>query len=400
MLKNTFHKHGFTIVELLVVIVVIGILAAITVVSYSGITKKATTAALQSDTANASKQLELFKATNGNYPTTNNCAIADNTTNLCLKSSNGTLLTYQIPNITSPKSYTLYASNAAGSQIVMKTNQSSIKNVTKICPTNFVFVAGSITYNTSDFCAMKYEARVQGVDNGYYYTGPNIAESRPTGGPWTGITKANATIAAATACTGCHLMTTAEWMTIAQNIASVASNWSGGIVGNGYIYTGLEYVPSYTFAASDDDSNGYFGVTDNPELIQYNLDHRRTLTLADGQTIWDFTGDAQEWAPETTSGISANIDVEWPNILSSDLNLLTAQLGANPSPAGTGITGANIWESTAILPPDNLRTPRGIGKPYIYSGANGVIRGRNGIFDFRSYNIDSTSSSVGFRSTK
>lgn len=31
------HKRGFTIVELLIVIVVIGILAAITIVAYNGI---------------------------------------------------------------------------------------------------------------------------------------------------------------------------------------------------------------------------------------------------------------------------------------------------------------------------------------------------------------------------
>jgi len=40
-IKNTQKESGFTIVELLVVIVVIGILAAITIVSYVGITAKA-----------------------------------------------------------------------------------------------------------------------------------------------------------------------------------------------------------------------------------------------------------------------------------------------------------------------------------------------------------------------
>jgi len=40
-IKNKQKESGFTIVELLVVIVVIGILAAITIVSYTGITAKA-----------------------------------------------------------------------------------------------------------------------------------------------------------------------------------------------------------------------------------------------------------------------------------------------------------------------------------------------------------------------
>lgn len=47
------RSDGFTIVELLVVIVVIGILAVITIVSYSGISARASEATLAADLANA-----------------------------------------------------------------------------------------------------------------------------------------------------------------------------------------------------------------------------------------------------------------------------------------------------------------------------------------------------------
>ena len=53
-LKNS-KANGFSIVELLIVIVVIGILAAIPIVSYSGVTSRANTAANQSN-ANSVQQ--------------------------------------------------------------------------------------------------------------------------------------------------------------------------------------------------------------------------------------------------------------------------------------------------------------------------------------------------------
>lgn len=60
---------GFTIVELLIVIVVIGILAAITIVSYSGVTNRANTAANQSNANSVLKSAEAVFAENNAYPT-------------------------------------------------------------------------------------------------------------------------------------------------------------------------------------------------------------------------------------------------------------------------------------------------------------------------------------------
>jgi type II secretion system protein G len=64
-------QRGFTIVELLVVIVVIAILAAITIVAYNGIQQRARDSSIRADLANLSKKLELYNADNGTYPTSN-----------------------------------------------------------------------------------------------------------------------------------------------------------------------------------------------------------------------------------------------------------------------------------------------------------------------------------------
>lgn len=64
------HKKqtGFTIVELLIVIVIIGILAAITIVAYNGIQGRARDTQRAQDMQTIVKALEIYKATNGAYP--------------------------------------------------------------------------------------------------------------------------------------------------------------------------------------------------------------------------------------------------------------------------------------------------------------------------------------------
>jgi len=72
---NDYRKsQGFTIVELLIVVVVIGILAAITIISYNGITRQATGAVMKSELGDASKQVAVDHVKNGAYPTSKESA--------------------------------------------------------------------------------------------------------------------------------------------------------------------------------------------------------------------------------------------------------------------------------------------------------------------------------------
>lgn len=91
-MKTHNKKSGFTIVELLIVVVVIAILAAITIVSFNGISQRATSAALQADVNQAMKRIESAKVTSAAnlYPLTQ--------AELGLTASDGATITYNTVN--------------------------------------------------------------------------------------------------------------------------------------------------------------------------------------------------------------------------------------------------------------------------------------------------------------
>jgi len=74
--KKLLKPSGFTIVELLIVIVVIAILAAITIVAYNGIQNRANDTAVKSDLKTIAKKLALYRANNSSYPSNIGEAIA------------------------------------------------------------------------------------------------------------------------------------------------------------------------------------------------------------------------------------------------------------------------------------------------------------------------------------
>ena len=64
-----YKDRGFTIVELLIVIVVIGILATLVITTYNGVQEKARDTKRKTDINALQGQIEAYEAENGNYPT-------------------------------------------------------------------------------------------------------------------------------------------------------------------------------------------------------------------------------------------------------------------------------------------------------------------------------------------
>ncbi len=62
------QSYGFTVVELLIVIAVIGILASVVTVGYSSVTQSSQTTAITSELEQWHKLFRVYKATNGSYP--------------------------------------------------------------------------------------------------------------------------------------------------------------------------------------------------------------------------------------------------------------------------------------------------------------------------------------------
>ncbi|MBC7746515.1 prepilin-type N-terminal cleavage/methylation domain-containing protein [Pedobacter sp.] len=68
MLKSKTLQKGFTIVELLIVIVVIGILAGLVLNTFSGVQKRARDTQRQTDLNSLATQLEVYYNDNAGYP--------------------------------------------------------------------------------------------------------------------------------------------------------------------------------------------------------------------------------------------------------------------------------------------------------------------------------------------
>ena len=122
-------QQGFTIVELLIVIVVIGILAALVITTFTGIQQKARNTERQTDIKALHGQIEAYYAQNGKYPT------LDNMNDSTWRSSNMKGLDAEALKDPKGSAQTLVASPAANSYSydVKASDDSACDNSTKDC---------------------------------------------------------------------------------------------------------------------------------------------------------------------------------------------------------------------------------------------------------------------------
>ena len=165
--NKSSKQLGFTIVELIIVIVVIGILSAIAIVGFNGIKNKAQVAALQSDLNAAFKTIQVDNAKTGSFPSS--AATANGGSGL--KGSPGTIYTYTY--ISAVNAFCLVASNSLTTYYISSMNSTPVEGLS--CPFSGIastYAGNGLPYEidgTGTGASFSYPQRIVAAADGTLY---------------------------------------------------------------------------------------------------------------------------------------------------------------------------------------------------------------------------------------
>ncbi|MDD2231200.1 MAG: prepilin-type N-terminal cleavage/methylation domain-containing protein, partial [Candidatus Cloacimonetes bacterium] len=172
--KSKIYPKGFTIIELLVVIVVIGILATFTIVQFVGMNNKAIAASLKTDLKNNVNLLKLYHVENDVYPSeidnNSKCPIAPfPDARYCLKASSNSALTYtgadQHFTMTNTKNGMTYMVSEGNEEPSLVTLIESIANISGTTQITKTLTAGALTPSDA---TVSYQWQSATTSNGTY----------------------------------------------------------------------------------------------------------------------------------------------------------------------------------------------------------------------------------------
>ncbi len=136
---------GFTLVELLIVIVVIAIIATITVIGFSSVQNRASDTAVQADINSFVKNVTQYRITNGQNPSMNSTEL-DVLDFKVAKSAYGTAGNAQPPKFnigycTNPDTdqFILYAVSASGNAFIYNSQNGGLKQISPMMGGGFSF---------------------------------------------------------------------------------------------------------------------------------------------------------------------------------------------------------------------------------------------------------------------
>jgi len=376
------NKRAFTLIELLVVIAIIGILAGLIVVSLGGAQESANDAKRKADINQLAKAVMIYK-TNNNVLPTETCLIGSDCSDdnvfgsaLLLRDPNGSYYRYSSTDgnhytitatLSNTNDYFFDSSTGKYTEGVATANPidgacgSSANIEHDTIPSTNLCLTGTASTVTGDGVPYTWDcigidggddASCEATKTGWINTGlgfyimkyeaknvGGVATSTHEGIPWVSITQTNAISACSSLGSGYHLITNAEWTSLARHIANQSSNWSNDTVGSGVLSRGYSANTAddgfQNTAPAPNAGPGYeynTGVNTVGDAGQFKF--KRIHYLANGHVIWDLAGNIREWNNNTCNmGIGENM---WQNSLWlewSDSNLADYELGvAGPIP--------------------------------------------------------------------